>query len=125
MNGTDVFGFTAPDSSMVTIAATTYVLPQPFKRSFKINLGIDFTFGKKDKEWFNLNISFISNRSQQAYFGFTKVESTIIKSNGIKEQYVYYIKGTGNGIYFTLSKRLYPIKWHRDRLTRKAERFKS
>ena len=125
LTGTDSYGYTAPDSSKVIISATTYVLPQPVKRSFKLNVGIDFTFGKNDKEWFSLNISFISNRSQQAFFSYTMVESKVIKPNGLTQQYVYYIKGTGNGIYFTLSKRLYPIKWHNERMAKKLEKLKS
>ncbi len=124
LTGTDGITYTTPDSSKINIAATTYVLPVPAKNSMKLNLGIDFTFGKKDKEFFNLNISFITNKSEGSYFGYTKVESTVTKKSGVPEKYVYYIKGTGNGIYFTLSKRLYPIRWRNERVAKKMAKLK-
>lgn len=116
------FSFIAPDSSKVSIAIAEYNVPMPFKRSFKFNLGIDFTFCKKDKEMFNLNVSFISNRVKKAYFSYTTILSEVENKNGI-ERYAYYIQGTGNGIYFTLSKRIYPFKWHYDRQQKKIEEY--
>lgn len=112
------------DSSLVTIEINQFNAPMPFKRSFKINVGLDFTFCKKEKEMFSLNVSFITNRKQKAFFSYTNIHA-VVEKNNIKERYFYYIQGTGNGIYFTLSKRIYPIKYYNDRQQRKIEEFKN
>lgn len=123
LTGTEGISFTAPDSSRIEIAVTDYVLPVPFRYSFKFNMGLDFSFGKKDKEQFALNVSFISNRSQYSFFSFDLVEATVTKNNQTTH-YAYNVKGTGNGLYFTLSKRLYPIKKYNDWQKKKLEKFK-
>jgi len=122
LTGTDGLSFFAPDSSRVSIAATVYVVPMSFKRSFKFNFGMDFTFGKNDREWCNFNISFISNRSQHAFFSYTHIQASVENKNGITN-YGTSIYGTGNGLYFTLSKRIYPVKIYRRRMDKKIEKY--
>lgn len=124
LSGTYGFNYIAQDSSLVEFEITPYNLPINFKDSFKFNLGLDFTIGKKDKELFGLNISFITNRSQGTYFGFTSVQAKVTDKNNNKTQYSYYVKGPGNGIYFTLTKRIYPFKIFTDRRNKKIERHK-
>jgi hypothetical protein len=85
---------------------------------------LDFTFGKKDREKFSFNVSFITNKSQGTYFGYSSVQAFVTNKAGVTSQYTYYIKGTGNGIYFTLSKRIYPIKMYHNRIAKRIEKLK-
>jgi len=100
------------DSTYVEVEARTYNYPVDFKYSFKYNLGLDFTFGKRDREWFCLNFSFISNRSNGAVYSLTNIVINTTNSTG-KTIYYFDMKGTGNGYYFTLSKRIYPVKLYK------------
>lgn len=124
LTGTDGITFITPDSSKVSVEATTYNLPVSPKNSFKFNVGVDLTFGKKDKEKFSFNVSFITNKSNGSEFGFTSVQTFVTDKTGITKQYSYYIKGTGNGIYFTLSKRIYPVKIYHNRMIKRLEKLK-
>lgn len=125
LSGTDSFGYLSSDSSVVKFEVNYYNYPMPFKNSFKFNVGFDFSFGKKDKELFDFTVSFISNRgANHNYFGETDIQVEVSKNNTIK-QYSYYIGGRGNGIYFTLSKRIYPFKMYHNRVLRKLEKYKA
>lgn len=124
LTGTNGISYYAPDSSYIDIKVTNWVFPLPLKYSFKLNVGTDFTFGKKDKEWFNLNISFITNNSHGNIFGFSSTQAKVTDKYGKQTQYSYYINGTGNGVYFTLSKRIYPFKIYHDRINRRLEKLK-
>ena len=123
--GTGGLSWTAPDSSRITVQSTKWNAPQSFKRSFKGLIGLDFTFGKNDKEKFCFNISFISNKGGRsgATFGYTDIEAFVTKNNKTIK-YTYAIYGTGNGLYFTLSKRIYPLKIYKNRMDKKLEKFK-
>jgi len=126
LTGPRGISYTAPDSSRVTIEVNQYNVPISFKRSFKFNLGIDFTFGKKDREWFNFNISFITNRSFHSFFSYTKMNITVENTKGITTNYGYSINnGTGNGLYFTLSRRIYPVKMYQRRVAKRMEKYNS
>ncbi len=124
--GIDGITFTAPDSSRISITSEQWNFPQSFKRSFKGILGLDFTFGKNDRERFSLNVSFITNKGGDlgAKFGYTDIEVEVTKNNKT-QKYGQFIYGSGNGIYFTLSKRLYPIRWRNERIARRMEKLKS
>jgi hypothetical protein len=123
LTGPSGISYTAPDSSRVTIEVNQYNVPILFKRSFKFNLGVDFTFGKKDREWFNVNISFISNRSGHSFFSYTKMNITVDNKKGTTYYGYFNYNGTGNGLYFTLSKRIYPIKMYQRRLDKRIEKY--
>ena len=104
-------GFVAPDSSTVYISDITY---SPGGNTFKINAGIDFTIGSKEKEWFAFNVSYIYGRRAPSTTNIT------IDVNNKSGRYTYYhlINGTSNGIYFTLSKRIYLFKMASDKRER-------
>ena len=128
LTGSDGITVTAPDSNKVTVMFTGYVLPVEFKRSFKINTGLTFVFGKKDRETFAFTISYVSGRldSFSSNYYFVQSETRITNNNGTKELFksLASFQGKGNGIYFTLSKRLYPFKWRNDRIAKKMEKLK-
>ncbi len=110
------------DSNYVEVAVRPYNYPVDFKYSFKYNLGLDFTFGKKDREWFSLNVSFITNRSNGAVYAVTNIDISVSNKTD-KKIYYYNLKGTGNGFYFTLSKRIYPIKLYKRIEAKRLEKY--
>lgn len=121
--------FTAPDSNKVSVIFTNYNLPVQVKNSFKLNTGFTFSFNKNNKETFALTISYITNRmtASHANFLFTKVETTVTDNSGGKtiSNSIAYFKSAGNGIYFTLSKKIFPFKIIHDRQQKKLDKFKS
>ena len=126
LNGPSGISYTAPDSSRVIIEANQYNVPIQFKRSFKFNFGLDFTFGKKEREWFNLNFSFITNRSGHSFFSYTNIQASVENTKGHITYYGYSINnGTGNGLYFTLSRRIYPVKMYQRRVAKRIEKYNS
>ncbi len=114
--------YISTDSTYVDVAVHPYIYPVDFKYSFKYNLGLDLTFGKTDREWFSLNLSFISNRSNGAVYMYTSVQIDVTNKTD-KKIYYYNLKGTGNGFYFTLSKRIYPLKLYKRRQDKKLEKY--
>jgi hypothetical protein len=110
------------DGSRIIIESTDYDISLSFKKLFKYNLGLNFTFGKKEEEKFNLNIAFITNRANGVYYTYQSSVVKIIKANETK-QYFYELKGKGNGIYITLSKRIYPFLIKKRMHERKMARY--
>lgn len=124
LTGTSGLSWTAPDSSRVTVQVTRWNAPQLFKNSFKGIFGLDFTFNKNQREFFTFNISFITGRSGMngSSFGYSSISAVVTKNNKTIT-YATRINGTGNGIHFTLSKRIYPFKYIQDRRQKKLEKF--
>jgi hypothetical protein len=120
---TSGWSYMSLDSTFVNVAVEPYNWPVDFKHSFKYNLGFDITFGKNDKEWFNLNFAFISNNSRGPVYSISNVQiDTENKSD--KKRYYFDVKGTGNGIYFGISKRIYPVKIYHNRMAKRMAKLK-
>jgi len=125
LRNNNTLSFMAPDSSLLSISTVESSYPANPKYSFKLNCGIDFTFCKKNKEQFSLNVSLIMNRLDE---GFTYSNSSIsidVKNKAHGLIYSKSISGKGNGIYFTLSKRLYPLEIRKARKEKRKTRTKS
>jgi hypothetical protein len=120
--GPNRLSYIAEDSSRVNIEINSYNAPTVFSRSFKLNLGLDFTFGRKDREWCNFNISFISNRTGRTSFSYTQIRASVENKKGTTKYY-YVMNGSGNGLYFTLSKRIYPIKMYQRNVAKRIEKY--
>lgn len=99
----------APDSITYFVTISEYVIPQNFFNSLKINFGVDFTFGNKKQEWFSLNVNCVYSGGKQ-YFSNSNIKIQKSQSGKPDLFYSYHINGTGNGIYFTLSRRIFPWK---------------
>lgn len=126
LTGTSGLSWTALDSSRVTVQITNWNAPQLFKNSFKAIAGVDFTFNKNNKEVFVFSMSFFTGRGgfDASSFGYSDIEAFVVK-NGKTIRYSSRINGTGNGIHFTLSKRIYPFKIINDRRLKKQKEFES
>lgn len=129
LTGSDGITVTAPDSNKVSVIFTEYVLPVQFKNSFKLNSGLTFLFGKKNKETFAFTVSYVTSRlgSSGSNFFFTRVETVVTDNNNTKDIYksTYYFRGRGNGLYFTLSKKIFPFKIIHDRQQKKIDKYKN
>ncbi len=121
--------FTAVDSNKVSVIFTNYVLPAQFKNSFKLNTGFTFSFNRNNKETFALTISYITNRMNASHtnFLFTKVETIVTDNSGGKtiSNSIAYFKTAGNGLYFTLSKKIFPFKLISDHQQKKLDKYKN
>lgn len=122
LTGIDGVSYYSSDSSLVTLQEGQWVFPLPFKYSFKFNTGLEFTFGNKKSEWFTIGISYISNLSKSNYYNFSS-SSIVVKSNSDTFTYNYYVVSRGNGIYYQISKRIYPFKWGYSRQQRKLQEY--
>jgi hypothetical protein len=105
----DGFGYTAFDSSIVNIHTESYAYPINFRNALKYRLGLDFVFGKNNKEWFNLNLSIAHSTMNNWGHSLMKVYIEVSKNNDTK-YYFYEFFGKGNGIYLSLSKKIYPFR---------------
>jgi hypothetical protein len=108
----------------VNLSVGQWVLPLPFKYSFKFNTGLEFTFGNKKAEWFTLGVSYISNLSKSNYYSFTSAEITVTDKLNNVTYFNYHVKARGNGLYYHISRKFYPFKWKVDRQKKKFEEFK-
>lgn len=102
--------FIAPDSSSITLSAKQYVYPVSVIGSFKYNFGLSLSIGKYDKEWFILNAGYVYSRN--AVHSKMKIDIDIAH-NANKQSYYYSISNGGNGFYFGISKRIYPVKLYK------------
>lgn len=120
--------FTLPDSNKVSVIFTDYAWPQRPEYSFKLNAGLTFSFGKNEREAFCLSITYITNRlaPDHTEFMFTRVETEVTNYNStvVKSRSVAYFKAAGNGIYFSLSKRVFPFKLINNRRAKKIQEYK-
>ncbi|MFN7910748.1 MAG: hypothetical protein ACK5QC_02920 [Bacteroidota bacterium] len=128
LSGIDGLTVTAPDSNKVSVIFTTYNIPVEFKRSFKLNTGLTFLFGKSEKESFTFTISYITGRpdSFSSNYTVTNVETIVTNNNGTKELFKSgtTFRGRGNGLYFTLSKKIFPFKLINDKRLKKLNKLK-
>lgn len=124
LTGTNQTSFYSTDSAYVQYTKGIWVLPQRPINSFKINLGLEITFGKKNRELFNLGIYYISNLQKSSYFSFSSSDVKVTDKHGNISVYTYYVKARGNGLYYQISKRFYPFKWYNNRQNKKLEEYK-
>ncbi len=114
--------FITSDSTRVFVDGNTYAGLPDFWHSLKFNVGMDFTFGRKNKEFFVLNLGL--NYFNQPLLSYTDLTFDVVNKWGITTQtYQYRSRSTGNGIYFVLSKRIYPYAVWEKRKQRKKEKI--
>jgi hypothetical protein len=124
LTGINELQFYSIDSTLVKYSESVWVVPQRPINSFKLNTGIEVTFGNKKHELFNISLSYITNIQKTSYFSFTSAGVRLIDKFGKETSYTYYVKARGNGMYYQISKRFYPFKWYNTRQQRKIEEFK-
>lgn len=101
-----------------------------FRKYLKCLLGKAFRvcewicFWKKRSRMVTVNLFSTTNRSGHAFFSYTNIKALVENTKDIKtnDGYSHY-NGTGNGIYFTLSKRIYPVQMYKHRLDKRMEKF--
>lgn len=123
LTGIDGAAYYSIDSNYVQFTEGVWVFPRPPLYSFKINFGIEITFGTKKNELFNLGVSYITNFSEND-FSFSSAEVRVTDKNNKTISYPFYVKARGNGIYYQISRRFYPFKWYNLRQQKKLEEYK-
>jgi len=124
LTGISQTSFYSTDSMYVQYTEGIWVFPQRPINSFKINLGLEVTFGKKNKELFNLGVYYITNLQKSSDFSFSSSDVKLTDKNGNISAYRYYVTARGNGLYYQISKRFYPFKWYNTRQNKKLEEYK-
>lgn len=98
----------AADSTRINMEAYTSTKGSIDKKvAFKTYVGFELTFGKKKADWFNLSFGY-SFSGKYAYTGNSVNISVINKTS--TQNYLYLVSGSGNGFYFTISRRIFPFK---------------
>jgi hypothetical protein len=96
--------YMAPDSSIYEVIGTSYNVPVKGFSMLKAMVGFDITFGKNSTEWFTLCGSLVHGGSR--YFSYTTIQVNHYV-NYEKQAYFTHVIGTGNGIYLSISRRIF------------------
>lgn len=124
LTGINELQFYSIDSTLVKYTEAVWVFPQRPINSFKLNTGIEVTFGNKKHELFSIGVSYITNIRSDVLYSFSSAEVRLKDKLGKESSYTYFVSARGNGVYYQISKRFYPFKWYNTRQERKIEKYK-